>query len=292
MSKKVQVIGNGPIGFTDSSGRQRFIPLSVLEFLDSGSIDATKWSLYSPNKDIVEALLKDLKDKGFLRPGPSPPAKPAMVLQAAVPGAAGNNIKVEFSDFKVDTTTTTPQTTFKATITSEDIIYERLSYKPRSPVFIKEILGTETLAGTRPCLIRVKQSETPSLPKKGSYPLKDGSDSAKSSTKDTIKDSNGQKAFTAEAWAIGEEGDKITVEISNVDPREGTFKLVVKLKPLIVPNITRVNLEKLLEGSGIVLKVTKPDGGNFDLPTPGTFRLSGGVDAKPAIFAASTTIVA
>ena len=279
-----QVIGNGPIGFTDSNGSQRFIPLSVLEFSD-GKISAEKWPLYKANEDIVKAILEDLVDNGFLRPGPSPPAKPAMVLKAAVPGAAGNSIRVVFSNLEVDPDP--DKTTFDATITAKDP-YVGLNYDQNPPeAFIKNVLGTEKLAGTSPTVICVKDETISQPPTAGSYQLENGDNETKSGK--AINAASGT-AFTVEAWKKGSEGNNITVTISDVDPDTSTFTLVVELKPLTIPNITLNNLKTLLQGSGIVLTVTEPDEG-FALPALGTIGLSGGSDAKDAA-SASATIVA
>lgn len=283
-----KVIGNGPIGFTDSKGNQRFIPLSVLEFSDS-EIDASKWSLYTANKTIVDALLRELVDNDFLRPGPSPPPKPAMILKAAVPGAAGNNIQVAFSNLNVDTTTPA-DTTFDATITAKET-YEGLSYdsrNPESPAFIKNVLGTETLTGTSPCLIRVRNADTPSKPQEDSYRLMGGNASTKSSK--GIGGDPTRTAFTAEAWKNGDEGDSITATISDVDDATNTFKLVVELKQTTITDIKLSQLPAKLAGSGIVLEVKKPDGGDYALPALGTVGLIGGSDAQAASTASATII--
>lgn len=284
-----QVIGNGPIGFTDSTGNQRFSPLSVLEFLDD-QINAVNWPLYIPNQAIVDSLLVDLVDNGFLRPGPSAPSKPAMVLRAAVPGAAGNTIQVTFSNLVVDTTTPA-NTTFDATIFSKDT-YLGLSYdaiSPASPEFIKNVLGTETLTGTSPTFIRVKNADTPSQPKPGTYVLEGGNATTKSS-KGIDGDPMGT-GFTMEAWQNGDEGNSITVTISQVNATTKTFTLVVELKQPTITGIKLSDLPAKLAGSGIVLSVTGPGGGDFAIPALGTVGLRGGSDAKAAA-SASATIVA
>ena len=285
MSSAVSVLGNGPIGFTDSNGNQKFIPLSALEFLD-GNINVKNWPPYDANeniKNIVDALLDELVDNAFLRPGSSPPPKPAMVLEAAVPGAFGNKIQVEFS------LSDTSEPTLNATIMAQDS-YEGLSYDstpPTSPAFIKNVLGTGTLTGTRPTLIRVKDTETPSQPKEGSYLLTGGDSSTKSFT--GIDGDPTGTAFTAEAWKEGSEGNNITVTISDLDADEETFTLEVKFERSLT-DIKLSDLPDELADDGIVLTVTAPDEG-FALPALGTIGLSGGSDPKAAS-PASATIVA
>jgi hypothetical protein len=137
-------------------------------------------------------------------------------------------------------------------------------------------------------LIRVKDTDTPSQPKEGSYPLTGGNATTKSS-KGIDGDPTGT-AFTAEAWKNGDEGNSITVTISQVNATTKTFTLVVELKQ---PTITGIKLSELpdkLVGSGIVLAVTKPDGGDFAIPALGTIGLSGGSDAKAAASASATVI--
>lgn len=280
-----QVIGSGPIGFTDKNGSQKFIPLSALEFVE-GEISAGKWPDYAENKAIVDALIEDLIANKFLRPAPSPPPRTAMVLRAAVAGAAGNKIRVTFSNLKEDTVNP-DDSTFDAKIMAE-ATYENLSWDSDSETFIETVLGTDQ-AGTRPCWIRVREEASDSelsQPKQGSYVLEGGSDTKKSSK--AIGGVPPGTAFTVEAWQVGVEGNHITVEISNVVDGAKTFTLLVKFEQ----SIKSIKLSKLaseLAGSKLVLEVAKAVE-NFALPTPGTVWLNGGSDAQTAVIATAAVV--
>lgn len=280
-----QVLGSGPIGFTDANGNQKFIPLSALDFVN-GEVKADKWPFYKANKSLVDALLKDLVAGGFLISGTSAPSTPAMLLEAAISGNLGNQIQVNFSNIVVDSSTPA-NSTFDCSITAKDT-YTDLSLDSNSSSFVKKVLGTETTAGSLPSLVRVKDAGTLSLPKSGSYVLAGGGDAAKAS-KAIDSDPSGT-AFTLEAWNNGSDGQYITATVSQVDAAAKTFTLVVEWKQPTIQGIKVADLPNKLSGNGLVLKVSQPKGGNFAIPAAGTIILSGGADAKAATKASAIAI--
>ncbi|MEH2236641.1 hypothetical protein [Nostoc sp.] len=272
------VIGNGPIGFTDKDGNQRFIPLSSLK-VEGSEINLVSSQLYTKNKLIVDAVLKNLIDGGFLTPGANPPPKPALVLKAAIPGAAGNTIQVTFSNIVIDRDTPA-NTTFDATITAKEI-YSGLSFDSNSSSSIKKVLGTETIIASSPGLVRAKDTDTPTQPTdKQSYTLAGGG--VGKSHVDITGTSPGPTAFTVEAWKVGSEGDNITIKISEVDAIAKTFTLVAEFKPQLIAGIKLADLPGKLAGSDFVITVAKPDNANYAIPARGTVILGGGADAKAA----------
>lgn len=273
------VLGNGPITLTAQDGKLLLIPLSALIFDATGSIKATKWPLYSKYQAIVDPWLQYLVSIGALTPGTTAPPKPAMVIQAADPGLAGNNIQVVFSNIVPDPANPPDpaKTTFDATITETDT-YPGLSFDSASLSFIKTVLGTEKTNGAKPGLVHVLDADTPDLPKADLY-LLTGGGAAKSSAKVT-KDPSGT-AFTVEAKKNSTEGNKTTVTISNVDATAKTFTLVATWTQSVT-GIKLADLPGKLNGGGYEINVNVPVGGSFAIPAPGPIELSGGADAMTA----------
>jgi hypothetical protein len=279
-----QVLGSGPIGFTDGNGNQRFIPLSALNFVNR-EIKVDNWSLYTTNKTLVDALLKDLVEGGFLLPGTEAPIKPAMLIESAISGAAGNHIQVTFSNIVVDSTTPA-NSTFDCTITAKDT-YSGLSLDFTSSSFIKKVLGTETITGIIPSLVHLKDADKPSLPQKGIYDLTGGGDNTKASK--AIDGDPSGTAFTLESSKNGSDGQYIRATVAD-NPTAQNLTLVVEWKQPVIKGIKVADLPNKLSGNGLVLKVSKPEGANFAIPTAGTIILSGGADAKVATTASAIAI--
>lgn len=271
------VLGSGPIGFTDTNGKQQSIPLSLLYF-ENGVVKADKWRLYEANKVVVDALLKSQVAGEFLKPAPAPPPKPAMILKAAIPGAKGNTIQVTFSNADVTRTTFDAEITAKAT-------YSGLRIFPDSPSFIEKVLGLGSTAGTSPGLVRVRQPAPDAVtsmpqPISTSRALALEGDSPRSSL--SVNGDSSGTAFTLEAWKEGAEGDNIKITILDVDSVAQTFTLVVEWIQQIT-SITLTDLPSKLAGSGFVIQVSQPEGADFGIPAPGTIALNGGADATGAL---------
>ena len=270
-------LGNGPVAFTTQDGHQLLIPLSALSFDASGTLTVSNWPPYTTYKSQVDAWLNYLVASGELTPGAAPPPKPAILIQAADPGAAGNYIQVVISNVT--------QTTFDATLTETDT-YVGLSYDQASPSFIKTVLGTETTSGTKPGLVHILAADTPTTPKAGSYALTGGGASAKSA-KPVAGDPSGT-AFNVEAKKVGKDGDNTTVTIANVDGTAKTFTLSA-VWTSSVTGIQVTDLPAKLAGSGYEITVNNPASG-YALPAAGPIQLSGGADAAAAQAASATAV--
>ncbi|MGO9155487.1 hypothetical protein [Mycobacterium sp.] len=97
MAASVDVVGPSPIGFTNSNGDQKVIPLSALEF--NGSQIALKTAWQTPlssttDQTILLKLAQALATAGVLTPPPAPPPAPALGFTAARTGLETNNINV------------------------------------------------------------------------------------------------------------------------------------------------------------------------------------------------------
>jgi len=286
-----QVLGSGPVGFTDKDGNQKFIPLSALYFDDKGIQVDGKLPLYNTdNKSIVDSLLERLVAGGFLTPAPNEPPKPAMILKAANPGAAGNNIQVTFSNIAPD------KMKFDATITETEA-YEGLSFDSQSANFIKTVLGTEKPENSKGGLVHILEVDQPTFPPQaGTYELKlpkDKSNDEDNTKNAFVKIQASSTTFTLEARKPGKDGEstKVTIDLNSINDSAKTFDLKV-VWTQTVTGITLGDLSKKLAGSGYLITVELPKkGGEFMIPAPGTVVLSGGADKKEAE-AASATVFA
>jgi hypothetical protein len=90
------VTGKRPLSFSDSTGAQRFVPLSALEFEDSVVQLKSTWHQVFPAADatILLALANDLARSGDFTSPPVRPRFPAIGFKATTPGIAGNDTEV------------------------------------------------------------------------------------------------------------------------------------------------------------------------------------------------------
>src|SRR4051794_39759286 len=99
-----RILGNGPIAIS-SKGRQLLVPLTSLRF-DSGGAVQVDWPPFSdlPDGDqgALKELLRSLVSQGLLDADSTAPPTPALVIEAADAGVAGNHIQVRFSNFTPD----------------------------------------------------------------------------------------------------------------------------------------------------------------------------------------------
>ena len=98
-SAVVDVVGTSPISFTDSTGAQKSVPLSALEFSGSAlQLARTPWT-GSPNssrqtRQTLLAVATARLAAGELTPPPIRPPSPAIAVTAVHPGPESNNIVV------------------------------------------------------------------------------------------------------------------------------------------------------------------------------------------------------
>jgi hypothetical protein len=99
-SAAVDVVGTAPISFTDSTGAQKSVPLSALEFSGSAlqvTQDPAKgWvtELKPPDAKTLLAVANARLAAGELTPPPVRPPSPAIAVTAVHPGPESNNIVV------------------------------------------------------------------------------------------------------------------------------------------------------------------------------------------------------
>jgi hypothetical protein len=260
-------LGNGPVDYTDANGQQHSIPLSQLEFKD-GAIEDSGWS----DPGLLK-LLTYLEQQSILSPGPQAPAVPAMILQAATPGAAGNNLQVAVTKVNADKT-------FSMTVTETDV------YKGLTPASLQSVIGDGAgHAGTTPGLVTVSaQTAGNPMPDKTSaaHPLA-GPDAQGDYTLGVPQPAAAGIAFTLKATRPSADAADITVQIDT--PTASTFNLVA-VWTKSADNLTPANVAAQF---GYEVAVTAPPGGLLT-PNVATIGLAGGSDPVGAITAKATLI--
>lgn len=288
MATTPTVLGNGPLEYTDPSGKQVSIPLSAL-FFDHNhqlSVDPSKWPAALPG--FVASLLADLAQQQLIVPAPVASPKPAMVITASDAGSAGNGIKVTITSTpNVDPT----QTTFSFKVEETD------TYTGLTLATIAQVLGTDKAPSTTPGLVHVVQgtlaaSGLPALVSKQVFtqptpppPPPPPGPNAQSVVNDKTK----AAWVTLEAKKIGADGVLTTVTIANVNTTNNTFDLTAYWTKT-ASGITLATLQTNLASLGYEIVGTSP-GGIFSVPSAGVIQLTGGTDS-PGATAASAVVFA
>lgn len=280
-------IGSGPIAFTTKKdGQALLIPLTAISF-ENGAVKLS--NVYSTYQTELQPWLDYLAKQEIIKAGETPPPRPALIIKATDAGSAGNNIQIEFKNVKPDLVdpSNLAKTTFDAVVTEKEI--HTFSFDPASPIFIKTILGTDTLSGSKQSLVRIKATDTPSQPKLGTYTLESGNATTKA-TKPVDGDPSGT-TFNLEAKKVGEDGNNTVATILDVNAIAKTFGLTIVWTKTIAA-LKLADLPVKLEGTNkYIITVTKPDGtasGFTVIPSAGLFALNGGADKRDEVQASAT----
>ena len=97
VSAAVDVVGTAPISFTDSTGAQKSVPLSALQFSGSAlQLVPGAWagSFNAADTTTLLAVANARAMAGELTPPPTRPPSPAIAVTASHPGPESNNIVV------------------------------------------------------------------------------------------------------------------------------------------------------------------------------------------------------
>ncbi len=99
MSTTLDVVGATPISITGSTGGQRVVPLSALQFSDSAVQVKPTWAstFTAAETTALLAVAAARVASGELRKPPVPLATPALVVTAAVPGPESSGIAVHMT---------------------------------------------------------------------------------------------------------------------------------------------------------------------------------------------------
>lgn len=212
------VTGNGPFEFTNQSGQQLSIPLVALQ-IKSGvvSVNATKWKAYSSysagDQAVITALLAEYTVQQQLSVAPAPSICPALIITAALPGTAGN-------DISVDIVVTPDPKTRDPTLAKMDITAtEKHVFSGISVGALVALLGDgKATTGTQPSLATVDPvSIVPAgVPANGTNQnFSDPLDPTKFGKAD-ILDASNKTVFTLLARNPGSDGKYASAAISDV----------------------------------------------------------------------------
>jgi hypothetical protein len=296
------VFADSPIAFTDSKGKEVLIPVSALSFSKTGAltVDMTNFGYgkNAPEQTLVVNLLAYLMGQGLIFPAAVAAPKPAMVVSAADPGAAGNNIQVGLK-ITADASNDPALAKIDVTVTETDsyTAANALLVDPGQPRSIQAVLGSDKAPGTGPlpALVHVIDGSVKAgtLPdaSKSPFQLKGSGAAAKSQVPVPAVGGSGN-AFTLEAKKPGDE-NLTTVAVANVDSTKKTFELTA-VWTKTVKGYTLSTLGQIGTDFGYLLSVAPPKSGIYLVPagtgnTP--LRFSGGVDGSSPV-AASATIFA
>lgn len=267
------VVASGPVDFVSASGSQVSIPLSALYFDASNALQAGNWPGYTANQAVVDPWLEYLIDTGVLRPAEQPPPSIAMIVSAKNAGSSGNNITIVFDNVTTSGTTTT----FDATVTQTDV------YESLTPGTLAATLGTSTSTlGSRPGLVMLSSSGTPTMPKDKTYPIPDASPNEVSVEQATSTN----EAFMLKARYGAPGANLLSVVISDADQTAGTFTLTATW----TKSATGIQASGLQTSFAYVITVAAPSGGSLAPPAEGRVVLSGGSETTSAR-AASAAVV-
>jgi hypothetical protein len=253
----------GPIVFFTDEGAQFDISPDWLSF-DGGVLKATLPSGMSSPKLL--AWLQYLVDRGYISPLPAPPPEAALVVQAARPGAYGNNIELTIAPGtipgRVDVT---------ASVTDR---YEELTAGT-----IKAVLGDS--GDPKPGLLQVKSVGADGVPDAGPVSRAAGPTWSLSDA--------GTELAVLEPSHAGAPFNKGDVSVVVRDVNSPKFTLTVDWTNT-VHNADPSDFDTDLGDLGFLVTVPNAPPQVFKEPRPGTIQLSGGRDASAETAAKATLL--
>lgn len=279
MSTTLDVVGATPISITGSTGGQRIVPLSALQFSGSAVQVKQTWAstFTAAETTALLAVAKARVASGELRKPPMPLPTPALVVTAAVPGPESNGIAVHVTP---DTTDTTPASTPIGISVTELDTYAGLATAQATAAAI----GTDK-APTTPVdpplgsgLVRVKSGSVAT----GSNKLPvDVAEVALAAAGLDVKDSDGNVLFTLLPRPGYNATTGLTVQVRQ-DTSGTSFKLSAAYdsakETAALPAITIQSLDPLPPPVAYLVTITAPAAGAaVPAPTPAVgVTLTGG----------------
>jgi hypothetical protein len=265
---KLGALAPDPIGFTDTSGKQIFIPTSLVYFED-GVVKFTAPAGMTPaTTDAVGKWLAALAKDGVIAPAAAATPAPAMVISAKDAGAAGNTIQIAISNVRPKPGDAT-KTIFDATVTETNV------HTLLTPATLKATVGDAAGGGESPGLVFVSSAGAPVQPKNGEYPL------AGDPAEVDVQKANGTAGgFELTAKAAGAEGANTKAIVSKADDaaQPGTFTLEVEW----TKSVAGIEAAELQASFAYEITVAAPQGGALAAPAAGTYVLAGGAEPKEA----------
>lgn len=282
MSTTLDVVGATPISITGSTGGQRIVPLSALQFSGSAVQVKQTWAstFTGAETTALVAVANARVASGELRKPPVPLPTPALVVTATVPGPESNGIAVHVTPDTTDTTDTMPASTPIGISVTELDTYAGLATAEAAAAAI----GTDK-APTTPVdpplgagLVRVKSGSVATGSKK--LPV-DVAEVALTATGLDVKDSDGNVLFTLLPRPGYNATTGLTVQVRQ-DTSGTSFKLSAAYdsakETASLPAITIQSLDPLPLPVAYLVTVTAPAAGAaVPAPTPAEgVNLTGG----------------
>jgi hypothetical protein len=273
------VVGGSPITFTGSTGAQRFVPLSALEFSGSTLQLASSWSgaFDSVETTTLLTLANSMLNEGELTAPPIPPPRPALVFTAVHTGPESNGIVV----------TVTPDSGPAATATIAISAVETDTYSgltaadPAMTIGVDVPSGLPGAPGLGTGLVSVKEGTAVDT---GLLPADGQTGTLTSHGTFDVKDTNSALIFTLVPRADYDGAGGLSVTVS-VDTTANTFSVVASYDSSKEAGkqakVTTLTLDTLPSQVAYLVATSAPPSG-AGVPATTTVPLSGGGVGKAA----------
>ena len=267
-------MGNGPFEFTDSNDRQVSIPISAFSFDSNSKLQVTADWQAVVTAQPAAALLAYMQAEGLLSPAAAPSTFPAMIANAADPGAGGNNITVTISNIVPATDPT--QTTFTVTVTENDL------YTGLTAATMEQTLGSSAVTGSSPGLVQVKHGSVDPF---GVPHSTSGVLTGSPLHMDVLGTGSPPKVFTLLAKKSGADGGlthvTVTPDSASPSPTVETFSLHATWTKNATA--TLLTLASVVQSQlSYEISVALPGSGAYSLPAAAATTLSGGAPGASA----------
>jgi hypothetical protein len=278
MATGTDVTGSTPLSITASTGGQRVVPLSALEFVGSSVRLRQAWesAFTAAEATALLALAEARVAGGELRKPPVAPPTPALVVTATVPGPESNTISVHVTP---DQTAPSPLTSPIGVSVTERDVYGGVPTATAAAAAI----GTDTppAAPTDPPLgtglVRVKSGSIAASTK---LPV-DVAETALPDAGLPVKDADGNVLFTLLPRPGYSPTKGLTVQIER-DTSGASFTVTAAYdsaqETTELPTFTLLSLDSLPKPVTYLVTLTSPAGGAAvpaETPSEGV-RLTGG----------------
>jgi hypothetical protein len=267
-----KALATGPVSFLDANSNQQEIPLSAISFGLDGP-DASSWSNYAANSALIQQLLQQLVNQGFLTPDLQAAPSAALSVTATEAGTTGNVIQVTISNVSASANTMT------VAVSATEV------YPGLTTATIGNALGTSAATANGLVYLESNNDQPPANFTQSTssgpgftYAVPEAADSTKT-------------AFTVAAVDSTDAADAANISVSVVpDPAPATTFTLSASWTKSQDNVTLATLTTAATNPfGLLVTFTTPSGGS--LPAPGTVTLQGGATASSTPAAPATVTI-
>ncbi len=206
-------------------------------------------------------------------------SNPTMLVEAANPGAAGDNITVQISNLQLNAT----PATFDLTVTQTDTYLGVSSATASSEIGAQggSLASVQSSAGAGVPLdnqtVQFTGGQDPS-----------GGGAGSTAEANVMDSSNQKKVFTLQARGPGADGNATWAAVSNVNPSVGTFDLTVGWQKTLTGLSMSTLFQSIAAGMAYEITATAPVTVAPTYPSEGVTPLSGGLDGDSNFVEAAT----